>query len=58
MHTSTTFDEGVADLLLRARGLQVVRGLLAARGATDEELDAHARELDRVRARLAEKLVA
>ncbi len=56
--TPTKFDDGVADLLLHARGLQVVRDLLAARGATDEELDAHTRELERVGHRLAEKLVA
>ncbi len=44
----------VDDLLLQLRGLVLVRGLLAERGATAEEIGAHAREADRVRARLAE----
>jgi hypothetical protein len=44
------------DLLLQARGLELVRGLLAARGATDEELEAHAAELARVRRVLAQRL--
>ncbi len=57
MTTTTRFDSGVADLLLQARGLEAVRGLLAARGASDEELDAHTRALERVRAQIARKLV-
>jgi hypothetical protein len=44
----------VDDLLLRLRGLVLVRDLLAARGASAEELDAHAREAERVRLQLAE----
>jgi hypothetical protein len=44
----------VDDLLLRLRGLVLVRDLLAARGASAEELDAHAREAERVRLELAE----
>lgn len=56
--STTKFDDGVADLLLQARGLEVVRGLLAARGATDEELDAHTHELERVRDQIARKIAA
>jgi hypothetical protein len=44
----------VDDLLLHVRGLVLVRGLLAARGATRDEIDAHGAELDRVRQRLAD----
>ena len=43
----------IDDLLLRLRGLVLVRDLLAQRGATTAEVDEHAREADRVRARLA-----
>ena len=43
----------IDDLLLRLRGLVLVRDLLAERGATTAEIDEHAREADRVRARLA-----
>ena len=43
----------VDDLLLQARGLVLVRGLLADRGATPAEIDAHTDELARVRRRLA-----
>ena len=43
----------VDDLLLQARGLVLVRRVLAERGASPSELDAHTAELERVRARLA-----
>jgi hypothetical protein len=43
----------IDDLLLRLRGLVLVRDLLVERGATAAEVDEHAREADRVRARLA-----
>jgi hypothetical protein len=43
----------VDDLLLQLRGLVLVGGLLERRGASLEEIDAHALEADRVRARLA-----
>jgi hypothetical protein len=43
----------IDDLLLDARGLVLVRGILAKRGATREELDAHTAELERTRQRLA-----
>jgi hypothetical protein len=44
----------IDDMLLQARGLALVRPILAERGASQEELDAHARELARVRHRLAQ----
>jgi hypothetical protein len=43
----------IDDLLLRLRGLVLVRDLLAERGATAAEIDEHSREADRVRSRLA-----
>jgi hypothetical protein len=43
----------IDDLLLQARGLVLVRDLLAERGATRSEIDAHTDELTRVRAQLA-----
>lgn len=43
----------IDNLLLDVRGLVLVRHLLAARGATDAELDAHTDELERRRRRLA-----
>ena len=43
----------VDDLLLQLRGLVLVGGLLKRRGASDEEIDAHALEAERVRAQLA-----
>jgi hypothetical protein len=44
----------IDDLLLRLRGLVLVRRLLTERGASQGELDAHTTELHRVRRRLAE----
>ena len=46
----------IDDLLLGARGLVLVRDLLVTRGATRAEIDAHTRELERVRAQLAETI--
>jgi hypothetical protein len=46
----------VDDLLLQLRGLVLVRRLLAERGATRGELDAHSDELERVRRRLADTI--
>jgi hypothetical protein len=43
----------IDDLLLRLRGLVLVRDLLAQRGATATEIDEHTREADRVRIQLA-----
>jgi hypothetical protein len=46
----------IDDLLLQARGLMLVRDMLAARGASQHEVDAHSEELERVRLRLAEMI--
>lgn len=51
---AAVLDPQVDDLLLQARGLVLVRQVLAGRGATRAELDAHTRELERVRAKLVE----
>jgi hypothetical protein len=49
-------DQTIDDLLLQARGLVLVRQVLARRGASPAELDEHTRELERVRRRLAEAI--
>jgi hypothetical protein len=49
-------DRTIDDLLLQARGLVLVRQILARRGASRAELDAHTRELERVRHRLAKAI--
>jgi hypothetical protein len=49
-------DHSIDDLLLQARGLVLVREVLAGRGASPDELDAHTRELERVRRRLAQAI--
>jgi hypothetical protein len=46
-------DRTIDELLLRLRGLVLVGGLLERRGASAAELDAHAREAERVRETLA-----
>jgi hypothetical protein len=46
----------IDDLLLRLRGLVLVRDLLADRGATRSEVDAHTHELERVRRQLMDRL--
>jgi hypothetical protein len=46
----------IDDLLLQLRGLVLVRDLLEARNATEEEVDAHAREADRIRRMLIDRL--
>jgi hypothetical protein len=46
----------IDDLLLQARGLVLVRDLLARRGASSAELDAHTNELQRVRSELIRAL--
>ena len=51
-------DHTIDDLLLQARGLVLVREILAERGASRAELDAHTRELERVRHTLAEAIAA
>jgi hypothetical protein len=49
---NTILSHQIDDLLLRARGLELVRELLVARGASRGELDAHSEELERVRGEL------
>jgi hypothetical protein len=49
-------DHSIDDLLLQARGLVLVREILAGRGASPDELDAHTRELERVQRRLAQAI--
>jgi hypothetical protein len=46
-------DREIDDLLLRVRGLVLVRDLLAERGAARAEVDAHTDELERTRRLLA-----
>jgi hypothetical protein len=46
-------DGTIDDMLLRLRGLVLVGGLLEQRGASGEEVEAHVREADRLRAKLA-----
>jgi hypothetical protein len=46
----------IDDLLLRARGLVLVRDILAERGVPRTEIDAHTDELARVRAQLADMI--
>jgi hypothetical protein len=58
MKSQTMFDERFADLLLQARGIEAVRGILARRGASPEELEAHTLALQNVRHQLAKQLVA
>ncbi|TMM20853.1 MAG: hypothetical protein E6F97_09580 [Actinobacteria bacterium] len=43
----------VDDLVLRLKGLVLVRALLETRGASASELEAHSEEIERVRAELA-----
>jgi hypothetical protein len=58
MSTTTLIDHHIDDLLLQARGLELVRDLLAQRGASHAELDAFAVELDRVRRELGYRVAA
>jgi hypothetical protein len=51
---STLVSHEIDDLLLQARGLALVRPILAERGVSQDELDAHTQELERVRQRLAD----
>jgi hypothetical protein len=46
----------IDDLLLRARGLVLVRDILAERGVPRTEIDAHSAELERVRAQLVDTI--
>jgi hypothetical protein len=54
--SSALLAHDIDDLLLEARGLALVRDLLAERGASDTEIAAHSRALERARARLAERI--
>jgi len=49
-------DRQIDDLLLEARGLALVRDLLAKRGASAAELEEHTRALERVRTELAGRI--
>jgi hypothetical protein len=55
-HDRSPLPHELDDLVLNVRGLELVRDLLAERGATPAELDAHTRELERVRRRLKEMI--
>ena len=54
--TAAVLDPHIDDLLLHERGLVLVRELLARRGASRAELEAHTRELERVQRELLESL--
>jgi hypothetical protein len=47
----------IDDLLLRIKGLVLVRAILEQRGASAPELEAHTAELERLRQRLAQLAV-
>jgi len=55
-HDKRLLSRDVDDLLLHARGLVLVRHVLAERGVSPSELEAHTAELERVRAQLAATL--
>jgi len=51
------YDRGtheINDVLTQLKGLVLVQPILEARGVSNEELDRHTGEIDRVRARLAD----
>jgi hypothetical protein len=52
--TPALLDRQIDDLLLHARGLEVVRDLLSKKGASRDEVVAHSRALESTRARLAD----
>ena len=54
MELPAPLGQEIDERLLRLRGLVLVRDLLVERGASPEEVAAHADEADRVRAALAE----
>jgi hypothetical protein len=54
---ATEYNRGtheITDVLTQLKGLVLVQPLLEARGVSNEELERHTGEIDRVRARLAE----
>jgi hypothetical protein len=52
-HQDALLDGTIDDMLLRLRGLVLVGGLLEQRGASADEVEAHVREADRLRVKLA-----
>ncbi|HMI99731.1 MAG TPA: hypothetical protein VK488_07870 [Gaiellaceae bacterium] len=51
------YDRGtheITDVLTQLKGLVLVQPILEARGVSNEELERHTGEIDRVRARLAD----
>ena len=51
------YDRGtheITDVLTQLKGLVLVQPILEARGVSDDELERHTGEIDRVRARLAD----
>jgi hypothetical protein len=53
-HDAAVLSRDVDDLLLRIRGLVLVRDILEERGASAAELRAHSEEAERLRGRLAD----
>jgi hypothetical protein len=53
-HAPALLNRQIDDLLLHARGLEVVRDLLTKKGASRDEVAAHSRALESTRARLAD----
>ncbi len=53
-HTPELLNRQIDDLLLHARGLEVVRDLLSRKGASRDEVAAHSRALECTKARLAD----
>jgi len=55
--TAVEYNRGtheINDVLTQLKGLVLVQPILEARGVSDEELERHMEEIDRVRSRLAE----
>jgi hypothetical protein len=52
--TPALLNRQIDDLLLHARGLEVVRDLLTKKGASNDEVAAHSRALECTKARLAD----
>jgi hypothetical protein len=52
-HQDVLLDGTIDDMLLRLRGLVLVGGLLEQRGASADDVQAHVREADRLRVKLA-----
>jgi hypothetical protein len=56
--TSALLSREVDDILLHARGLALVRDVLAERGASSAEIRAHSDALERLRGQLADLIRA